>query len=128
MKTSTVVYINCSSAPYIDDMLHRRKLYETRTRRTLDAVVSRPVFLCESGRKGPSVVRCSARFGDPLEIRFRELWEALRPVHRVPVGSRYDWNDKTRVKWLYPVYDVIPVPAPFIPPEGVRHGLTWMEY
>lgn len=51
MKTSIAVYINCSSAPYIDDMLHRRKLYETRTRRTLDAVVGRSVFLCESGRK-----------------------------------------------------------------------------
>ena len=123
----TVVWINCSSAPYIDMINQRQKLYETRNRRTLDPVIGRPVFLCESGRRGPSVVRSSARFGEPFAVRSREQWEALRPVHRVPAGSPYDWTDKTRVKWLYPVLDVVPVPVPFIPPEGTRYGRTWME-
>ena len=75
-----------------------------------------------------SVVLCSARFGEPFPVRSRELWETLRPVHRVPVGDPYDWTDKTRVKWLYPVLDVAPVPVPFHPPEGRRYGYTWMEY
>jgi len=123
-----VVYINCSSSPFIDDIMRRRKLYETRTKRTLDAVVGRSVFLADSGRRGGSVVLCSARFGEPIEVRSRELWETLRPVHRVPVGDPYDWTDKTRVKWLYPVLDVAPVPVPFHPPEGHRYGYTWMEY
>lgn len=128
---AAVVFINCSSAPYIDMMCRRYrgrpfKALETRSRRTLDAVVGRSVLLTETGR-GTSTVRASAVFGAPFPVRSRAEWDRLRPLHRVPVGSRYDWTDKTRVKWLYPVLESVPFPSPFHPSEGVRHGYVWME-
>lgn len=122
-----VVYINCSSAPYIDDIENSLKLFESRTKRTLDAVVGQRVQLAESGRRDGSIIRCSACFGAPFPVRSVADWDRLRPLHRVPVGDKYDWNDKTRVKWLYPVRSVVPC-SPFPVPEGVPHGRARLEY
>jgi len=122
----TVVFINCKTAPFIDLMMAGVKLDETRTRNTLRAVVGRRVFLAETGRRGGPLCRCSAVIGDPVIVRSREDWDRLRSRHCVPEGSRYDWTPDTKVKYLYPVYDVVPC-WPFVPPEGVRHGYVWME-
>ena len=124
---AAVVYVNCSSSPFIDDMMNRKKLFETRTKDTLHHVVNRSVLLAETGRR-PSLVRCAARFGRPTMVSVPLLWDMFRPYTRVPEGSEYDWKPGTVSKWLYPVQYIAPVPVPFHPPEGVRHGLTWMEY
>ena len=60
-------------------------------------------------------------------VRSREQWDALRSLHRVPVGNPYDWQDDTRVKWLYELTDLRRL-RPFKVPESVRHGRVWMEY
>lgn len=125
---SIAVFINCRRCPFIDMMLSDvdTKTDETRTRNMLRAVVGRSVFLTETGR-GPSMVRASAVIGEPIVARSREEWEALRSRHRVPAGSQYDWQPETKIKYLYPILNIRPVP-PFHPPEGIRHGRAWMEF
>lgn len=122
-----VVFINCSSAPFIDDIINGRKTYETRTRDTLRALVGRRVLLAETGHNGRPVVRCSAVITCSAQIDDRETWRKLRRFTRVPSGSRYDWKPGTRRKFVYGLSGVVPC-WPFIPPEGVRHGRVWMEY
>lgn len=121
-----VVFINCRTAPFVADIIRRLKLDESRTRRVLHPLIGRRVYLAETGN-GPSMVRCSAVIRSVIEVRSRETWDALRSVHRVPVGNAYDWNDKTTVKYLYRLYDVRTV-RPFHPPEGFRHGRIYMTY
>jgi hypothetical protein len=122
----TVVFINCSSVPFLDLIMALRKRFETRTRNTLRAVVGRRVFLAETGSGHRPLVRCSAIIGEPVVVRSREQWEQVRPACHVPAGSAYDWTPSTKAKYLYPLIDVVPC-APFTPQEGVRHGRVYME-
>ena len=120
------VFINCSRFPFIQWIMDRRKIYETRNRNTLKELVGKRVFLVETG-KGRSVVRCSAVIGEGLKIESQFVWDCLRYSHRVEKDSVYDWKSETKCKWLYLLKDVQPVSVPFHPPEGIRHGRVWME-
>ena len=122
-----ILYINCSSAPYVDDIMRHLKLYETRSRDTLRSLVGRRVLIAQTG-KGPSVVMCSARIRSGFELTTEAAWNMFRKYTRVPEGDRYDWTPSTRSRWLYELVDVCPVPVPFHPADGVRHGRVWMEY
>lgn len=121
-----VVFINCSRVRFIDLIMNFEKLDETRTRNMLRAVAGQRVLLSETGR-GPAVCRCYAVIGEPFAVHSREEWDALRSRHMVPANSQYDWKPETKVKYLYPISDVVPC-NPFYPPEGIRHGRVWMEY
>ena len=121
-----VVFINCRSIPFMDLIISGEKNIETRNRDTLRSVVEtgNRVYLAETGNGRP-VVRASAviGWGRPVD---RIDWECLRKRTCVPVGSKYDWQPDTKVKYCYTLFDVRPV-KPFTPPEGVRHGRVWME-
>ena len=124
--TVPVVFINCSQFPYIDMIMLRRKVYETRSRRTLDALIGRRVYLAETGDRSGPIVRCSAVIRSVAVVRSASIWQRLRPWHCVPAGCAYDWTDGTKVKYMYELRGVRCV-APFRPAEGKRHGRVWME-
>ena len=122
-----VVFINCKSVPFIDEIIKGSKIYETRSRNTLRSLVGKRVMLCETG-KGKSLVRCSARIVNAFPVlSFRE-WDTFRDNTCVPFDSTYDWKPGTKIKWLYELSDVIIESVPFHPTEGIRHGRVWMEY
>ena len=121
-----VVFINCSRFPFIDWILTGEKTYETRTRNTLRSLVGTRVLLAETG-KGKPVVRCSAVIRSAEKAEYLGVWNLLREFHRVPEKSVYDWSFSRPGKWLYLLEEVRPVPVPFHPTEGVRHGRVWME-
>ena len=123
-----VVFINSRSVPYVDLIMRGEKRYETRSRRTLHALVGRRILIAETGRRKLSLVRCSAILAAEVPVRSREDWERLRPFHCVPAGDAFDWKPDARVRWLYTLEDVQPIRNPFRCPEGVRHGRTWLEY
>ena len=122
-----VVFINCSSAPFVDKIISREKVYETRSRNTLAALIGKRVLIAETG-KGRPVVRCIATIYKAFPLRTRHAFEMFRYYTSVPEGSKYDWTDGTTEKWLYELADVRPVPVPFHPRQGVRHGRVWMEF
>ena len=123
-----VVFINSRSVPFVDLIMEGKKQYETRSRDVLR-------FLSDSGRRfliaetgsGRPLVRCSARIRSVVVIHSEKMWNQYRTCHAVPAGSAYDWKPCTNKKILYELADVQPVPVPFHPPEGKRHGRTWME-
>ena len=121
-----IVFINCSSAPFIDKIMNRSKVYETRSRNTLRNLVGKRVLLAETG-KGKPLVRCSVviRCGFPVES-FHE-WDMFRDYTQVSPSSPFEWSETTKRKWLYELTDIRPV-SPFVPADGIRHGRTWMEY
>jgi len=120
-----VVFINCNQHPFINDIINGYKQYETRTRNTLKSLVNKPVLIAETGN-GKPVVKCSAIIRTPIKITSSTNFEQYRIRTRIKKGSAYDWNDSTKVKWLYPLENVESVPE-FIPTEGIRHGRVWME-
>lgn len=121
-----VVFINCRRYPFIELIRLHMKLYETRTRNTLAALVGQRVILAETGRGRP-LAGCMATIGAPIVASSRSAWETARAACCVEPGSTYDWKPETKVKYLYPLLDVAPL-APFRVPEGPRHGRVWMEY
>lgn len=121
-----VIGINSSSAPFMADIGTRFKRYETRNRRTLHAFIGQRVILAET-KQGGYIAMYSAVIRSEHEITSREQWDALRPLHRVPVGNKYDWKDGTVKKYAYELTDLRRL-RPFRVPEGVRHGRVCMEY
>lgn len=120
------IFINCRRHPFIDWIIDDLKLDETRTRNTLKALAGHRVILAETGTGSAPVARCTAVIHPPVVVRSREEWERLRPRHRVPRGSAYDWQETTTVKYLYPITGVVAC-HPFKLTEGLRHGRVWME-
>lgn len=121
-----VVFINCDAVPFLDRIAALDKIVETRTRNMLRALAGQHVLLAETHRGKRPLARCWATIGTPMAVRSREEWEHWRQYACIPAGSKYDWQEGTTVKWLYPLLDVEPV-TPFTLPEGVRHGRVWME-
>lgn len=121
-----VIGINSSTAPFMADIGALLKTLETRSRDMLSRFVGQRVILAET-RQGGYLALYSVVIRSARDIRSREQWEALRPLHRVPVGNIYDWKPGTRVKWVYELSGLRRL-HPFLVPEGVRHGRTWMEY
>lgn len=122
-----VVWINSSSAPFLDDICARLKPFETRSRNMLQSLVGQRVIFAESAR-GARLARCSAVIRSVFTVTSREQWEVLRPLHRVPVGNMYDWKPGTKIKYLYELSN-IRILRPFrIPGKGIPHGRSWFEY
>lgn len=121
-----IVFINCKSVPFIEQIISGQKRFETRNSDTLRNLVGNRVLLAETG-KGKPVVRCFAEIGKPVPVTDPETWERLRKSTCVPVGSPYDWKPETKQKILYPVRNVRKV-RPFTPSDDIRHGRVWMEY
>lgn len=122
-----IVYINCSSAPFVDYIMTRSKVFETRSRNTLKTLTGKRILIAETGNGHKSIVRCSARIRSAFPITSQYEWDLFRDYTKVYPGSPFDWSDKTRCKWLYELEDIQPVP-PFHPVDGIRHGRVWMEY
>lgn len=122
-----VVWINSRSVPYVDKIINLSKIYETRSINSLRSLVGKRVLICETG-KGKSMVRCSARIVNAFPVRSAYEWDMFREYTCVPVGSKYDWQPDTKVKWLYELDSILIESVPFHPAEGKRHGRVWMEY
>ena len=126
-----VLFINCSREPFVRWIMNGQKRYETRTRNTLKSLLSwalgERILIAETGRGGP-VVRCSAVIDEIVEVHCKEDWDEYLQFTWVPVGSTYDWQPDTKVKYLYHLSDVKPVVPFFLPFTARRHGRIWAEY
>lgn len=122
-----IIFINCDKEPFVDDIICQLKQYETRSRNTLGRFLGEPVLLAETRHGRRPVVKAYAVIDQVISVHTKEAWDEYLDLTWVPVGSSYDWQPNTKVKWLYGFKDVIPC-TPFIPPEGKRHGRVWMEY
>ena len=123
-----VVFINCHSFPYMNLILNGKKIYETRSRDMLRSLVNQRVLIAETGN-GEPVIRCYATILHGLKITSKNEWEKYRYLTRVPRNSEYDWKPDTRSRFIYELYNVQPVPFPFVlPARSVRHGRVWAEF
>lgn len=121
-----VIGINSASAPFMSDIGRRLKRLETRGKNMLGSYVGQRVILAET-KQGGYLAMYSAVIRSARPVYSQKEWDALRPLHRVPAGNRYDWKPGTRVKWVYEITNLRHL-HPFRVPEGIRHGRTCMEY
>lgn len=122
-----ILFINCFLYPFIDMIGSGCKVYETRTRNTLKSLIGKRVLLCETGLNRRKYINYTARIESVLIVDNPEQWEAMRQYTCIEPGSKYDWNQETKVKYLYKLANVKRIPD-FTPAEGKRHGRVWMEY
>lgn len=126
-KGDYIVFINCSGYDFITDIITGKKLYETRTKNTLQGLIGKRVFLCETG-KGKRLVRCAATIKEVVTIKDKDTWNMYRDCLSIKPGTEYDWKDDTKVKYLYRLTEVVKLPVPFEPGKGKMHGRSFMEY
>lgn len=121
------IFINCNGIPFVDLILNREKLYETRTRDTLGRFLGDRVLLVETGH-GMPMVKGSAVIKSIHQVFTRSAWETYRQQACIPSGSKFDWNDTTKKKVLYFFADVVPCDPFPLPSSCRRHGRVWAEY
>ena len=123
-----VIFINCKAEPFVKDIMDYLKQYETRNRNTLGRFLGERVLLAETGHGRP-LAKCSAVIDEVISVTSKEEWDKYLELTWIPVGSSYDWQPDTKVKWLYHLKDVRPVEEPFrLPTSCRRHGRVWAEY
>ena len=122
----SIVFINCSLFPFISWIISGLKVYETRNRNTLKQLIGKTVYLAETGKHKKPVVRCMATIDSVIIVQDLKTYNSHRKQTKVIKGSVYDFIPGKK-KYLYRLANVQPVAA-FEPPEGIRHGFTWMEY
>lgn len=122
-----IVFINCSGHDFITDIITGKKLYETRTKNTLQALIGKRVYLCETG-KGKRLVRCTAIIKEVITIKDRHTWDMYKDYLSIEPETGYDWKDDTKAKYLYKLESVYKLPVPFTPVDGVMHGRSFMDY
>ena len=73
-RTVPAVFINCRRHPFVEQILSRRKPFETRTRNTLRRFLGERILLAETGRGAP-LVRGSAVVTEIIEVYTRSAWD-----------------------------------------------------
>ena len=123
-----VVFVNCRKYPFLSMIESGSKEYETRSRDTLKRLVGCTVYLAETGKGKWPFVKISAKISEVVAVRTRFEYEKYRTRTQIKKGSMFDWTDSTKVKYLYKLTDVKPVPGFHLSPDCVRHGRVWAEY
>lgn len=130
-EMTPVLFINCTTEPFVDDIMCRLKEYETRSRNSLKSLLSwalgKRILIAETGYGAP-LIKCSAVIDHYIAVHTREQWEEYLDLTWIPMGSKYDWQDNTKVKYLYHLSDVRPVKPFRLPFSCRRHGRVWAEY
>ena len=119
------VYINCDGPEFIDLILSRRKLYETRGRNMLQRLLGHRVALIETRRGRRPLVRGYATIASAelvpddgsLSATVHRMQAAIyRTPYDIPPGGK---------KWFYLLKDVTRC-APYpVPAEHENHGRAW---
>lgn len=122
-----IVFINCRNHPFCDAILYGFKKYETRTKNTLGLLVGKTCLFCETGN-GKTKTRFYARIDSVTRIDSKEEFERYRNDCDILPGSEFDWNEKTTVKYLYRLSDIVGEDEYKIEiPSELRHGRTWAD-
>ena len=124
-----VVFINCRKHPFCDSILYGFKTFETRTRNTLGCLVGKNCLFCETGTKKQPVSRFYATIDYVIRVDSKEQFEQYRKQCDIMPGSDYDWNNDTKVKYLYHLTDITGEDEYHMTfSKEHRHGRTWAEY
>ena len=124
---------NEKTMPFAERIAYGWKVWETRTRRTLDKLVNtpEPVYIIRTGRgkNKPSMIigRCYIR--KPAWIpadRFKDP-DVIAKTYVFPDSNFYPVD--VPGKWCYPIEYAEPlrIPVP-VPDNAIRHGRAWIEF
>lgn len=107
-------------ARYALDLVHGRKLWETRDTDSLRPYVGQRVGIIETAaRRRPQLVGF-VTLGEPVFMTAQAFRE-LRHEHLVPEGDAFDIRPHQRGKWCYPITDPL---ALFKPRPVTSHGIV----
>lgn len=118
------IYINCRVYPFIAWILSGVKLYETRTRNTLRALIGQRVALIETGTGHAPTVRGYATIASAERIEHSDT--EARKAARI-LGTSYDIRPGG-AKVFYKLEDVQPCTPYPVPADRVNHGRSWTTY
>ena len=124
---------NEGSMPFAELVTYGHKIWETRSRRTLDKLVNTPdpVYIIRTGRgkNEPSMIigRCYIRRPEFIQAdRFKDP-DVIAKTYVFPDSSFYPVD--VPGKWCYPIKQAEPlrVSVP-VPDNAIKHGRTWIEF
>ena len=113
------IFIRNTSAHFVDHIFDGTKSIETRTAPVLDSCRGKWVKVVKTETHeviGEILLDPIA----PVVYDSYETFDRHRDWHRVPEGSRFDWNGK---KYGYPIFGVIKYGKPIpVPKDAKKYG------
>lgn len=118
------IFVNCKAAPFIDDMLNRRKPDETRRYNTLRAVIGKRIALIETGTHKTGIIRGYATITGSRVVSYDDV--SARKSACI-YGTPYDiMPGETKVFYkLSRVRACKPYP---LPEDHINHGRSFTEF
>lgn len=117
------LFINCSGAPFVADILARLKRDETRPRNVFRSIMGERVALIETGTGPVPIVRGYATLASARRVSFDDV--AARAAARI-LGTPYD-VPPGGTKVFYRLTRVRPC-RPYPLPPHINHGQSWTEF
>lgn len=109
------ININCKELPFVNWILEGYKLIETRNTRSLDPYIGKRVGLIETGN-GKAILRGYATITARFHYENSLAWDNHYYMHRVPVGSSYDFKGE---KYGYLLENVEMCEPRFVTSRGI---------
>ena len=124
-KKAVGIFINCRRAQFIDEILARAKVYETRTRKMLHSLIGQRVYLIETGTGPRAKIRGSAVISGAVLVQFDDV--AARKAAGI-YGTPYDIKPGS-TKWFYRLSAVRALKRPVpVPDQRENHGRAWTNW
>ena len=111
---------------YADLIVSGVKLFETRNRNMLSALIGKRVAIIRTrrGKKPVIVGQADIEYGYFFTA---EEFDKCRDLTCIPEGSMYDCHGKG--KWLYKMGNPWKADTPVeLPASAIRHGRSWCEF
>ena len=122
--TAKAIFVNNRDVPYADLIAAGKKLYETRSRNMLRALIGRRVAVVRTGCGSPEIIGFVNI--DGADYFAHDSFENIRDLTMIPKNSKYD--DGGNGKWCYKLSAAHALETPIpLPKNIIRHGRSWCE-
>lgn len=119
------IFINCRRAQFVDEILARAKIFETRTRKMLHSLIGQRVYLIETGTGPRAKIRGSAVISGAVLVPFEDV--SARKAAGI-YGTSYDIRPGS-AKWFYRLSAVRALKRPVtVPDQRENHGRAWTRW
>lgn len=122
-----ILFINCKLFPFVQWIIDKEKIYETRNKNTLQSLIGKTVYIAETGKGKKPIIRCKCTISGLVTVYSKREYNQYRKQTKIVKNSSFDWNKSTVKKCLYKLDNVTQCKPFELPDNIIRHGRIYCE-